>query len=100
MTEITKNELDALKRLVAIAKKDTGQSCRVANFLLAWWNAASCGGFDPTELWTVDDEIAHDMLTVLRMLKRTRNYPDTFYQGIFKTDFQGLVRRWRPELSD
>jgi hypothetical protein len=38
-----KDALAALDRLVAIAQSDTGQSRRVANFLLAWWNAGSCG---------------------------------------------------------
>jgi hypothetical protein len=37
--------LAALDRLLAIAQADTGQSRRVANFLLAWWNAGECGGF-------------------------------------------------------
>jgi hypothetical protein len=31
--------LEALGRLCLIAKRDTGQSRRVANFLLAWQNA-------------------------------------------------------------
>ena len=35
----------ALNRLIAIAHNDTGQSRRVAGFLLAWWNADECGGF-------------------------------------------------------
>ena len=29
----------ALDRLIGIAQRDTGQSRKVANFLLAWWNA-------------------------------------------------------------
>ncbi len=32
-----------LDRLFAIAKSDTGQSARVANFLLAWWNGTDLG---------------------------------------------------------
>ena len=45
-----------------IAKRDTGQSRRVANFLLAWHNAEENGGWDPTDLWGVDTAIAEDML--------------------------------------
>lgn len=41
----------AICRLVQIAKGDTGQNRGVANFLLAWWNAEECGGFDLTDLW-------------------------------------------------
>ena len=50
----------ALDRLVTIAQSDTGQSARVANFLLAWWNAGDCGGVDLTDLWNVDRAIADD----------------------------------------
>ena len=35
-----------------------GQARRVADFLLAWHNAPENGGWDPTDLWNVDDAIA------------------------------------------
>ena len=54
--------LEALTRLIEIAQKDTGQSRRVADFLLAWHNAAENGGWDVTDLWNVDQSIADDML--------------------------------------
>ena len=41
----------ALERLIKIAQGDTGQSRMTAEFLLSWWNAANCGGFDLTTLW-------------------------------------------------
>jgi hypothetical protein len=47
--------LEALTRLVEIAQKDTGQSRRIADFLLAWHNAAENGGWDVTPIcgvWT------------------------------------------------
>ena len=44
----------ALERLIRIAQRDTGQSRMVAEFLLSWWNAANCGGFDLNTLWGVD----------------------------------------------
>lgn len=37
MTAKQDNERAALARLIKIAKGDTGQSRRVADFLLAWW---------------------------------------------------------------
>ena len=37
---------DALMRLLQVAHSDTGQARVVADFLLAWWDAESCGGFD------------------------------------------------------
>lgn len=35
----------ALEKLLNIAHQDAGQGRRVANFLLAWWNAEVHGGF-------------------------------------------------------
>lgn len=81
---------EAIERLFAIAKHDTGQSRRVANFLLAWWNANRDGGFDLTDLWNVDAEIADDMVTVFRMVAHTRCYPDSLGY-----DFSELVTLWR-----
>ena len=93
----TDRERDALVRLLKIGRSDTGQSRRVADFLLAWWNAASCGGFDLTNLWAVDVEIAADIQTVIGLIARSRSYPDALG---FKAEFKELLRAWRPELQD
>lgn len=82
-------DIDALERLIAIARTDTGQARRVADFLLAWWNAGSCGGFDLTNLWAVDRAIADDMATVVRIVARLHSYPDTLG---YKADFEAIVR--------
>jgi hypothetical protein len=66
--------LEALLRLFAVAGRDTGQARRVADFLLAWYNAKENGGWDPTDLWNVDDTIADDLLTVLHLLREQRCY--------------------------
>lgn len=87
--------VQALGRLVKIAKGDTGQSKTVANFLLAWWNAGSCGGFDFTDFWAVDTAIAHDMLAVTLLLATNHNYPDHFGH---RADFERMVADWRPQL--
>ncbi len=47
----------ALEKLLNVAHEDSGQGRRVANFLLAWWNAEVHGGFDLTDLANVD--LAH-----------------------------------------
>jgi len=91
-------DVAALLRLVAIAKADTGQSKRVADFLLAWWNAASCGGFDLTDLWAVAAEIADDMVTVINLIRRVRAYPDTLSSETH-AEFKALVKLWRPLLD-
>lgn len=70
---------DALARLVKIAVEGGGgQSSRVANFLLAWWNASRDGGFDFTHLWNVDEAIAHDMMAATAFLATTRTYANEY----------------------
>lgn len=58
----------ALSRLIPIAKSDTGQSARVADFLLAWWNGADNGKFEILHLCNVDAPIAEDMLIIMSFL--------------------------------
>lgn len=94
---IQPDEIAALARLIEIAKSDTGQSRRCANFLLAWWNATSCGGFDLTDLWSVDRTIAADMLVVAGLIARLHNYPDAYGH---RADFERLVGDWRPALCE
>lgn len=97
MADISENEMTALHRLIAHAKRDTGQSRRVADFLLAWWNPSQCGGFDFTTMWGCDDEIVEDMITVFAFVGRNKLYPDTLG---FEVDFAAIVAEWRPELKD
>jgi hypothetical protein len=87
--------LAAVRRLVQIAKGDTGQSRCAADFLLAWWNAGSCGSFDLTTLWAVDGEIADDMVAVFRLVADRHEYPTAY--GL-APDFEQIVAEWRPEL--
>jgi hypothetical protein len=93
------NDLEraALERLIRIAKGDTGQSRRVADFLLAWWNADNCGGFDLTHLWALDDAITADITAVFAFIARVSQYPDTLGYG---ADFKTIVHEWRPNLVD
>jgi hypothetical protein len=85
---------DALERLIGIARGDTGQSRTVANFLLAWWNAGECGGFDLTEVWSVDRSIAADMLETFAALTECHRHPDSMGYG---EQFEAIVRTWRAE---
>ncbi len=88
-------EKASLERLIRIAQSDTGQSRIVANSLLAWWNARSCGGFDLTDLWEVDVSTREDMLTVLIVVIGQRRYPDDLGYG---EQFESIVRAWRSSL--
>ncbi|WP_144106631.1 hypothetical protein [Paraburkholderia sp. BCC1886] len=93
--EIRHEEKMALARLLLHAVGNTDQSRRVADFLLAWWNAGSCGSYDLTTAWGVDDEIMDDMCIVFRLASRSHTYPDTLG---FSEQFEAVVREWRPEL--
>lgn len=88
----TVEEMQALDRLVKIALRNSGQSRRVANFLLAWWNATDNGGFDFIDLWNVDLEIAQDMLVVFALIANCRHYADHYG---YKAEFRELVTMWR-----
>jgi hypothetical protein len=87
------NPREALGRLVKIALRDTGQSRKVADFLLAWHNAEENGGWDPTDLWAVDTAIADDMLTCLALLRREHGrYPGDLD---FKRAMETIWATWR-----
>lgn len=96
MAELSDKENAALRRLIKHAKCDTGQSRRVADFLLAWWNPAQCGGFDFTTMWGCDEEIVEDMIVIFAYVARNNRYPDTLG---FETDFAAIIHEWRPELE-
>ena len=84
----------AVERLLDLAEGDTGGSRAAANFLLAWWNAADLGGFDPTDLWRLDDRSGGDVLIALGYMRRFQEYPPAL--GIDRARLEALVRRWRP----
>ncbi len=87
----------AVARLVEIARSDTGRARRVADFILAWWNAKDLGGFDLADLWYVDAAISRDMLTVVSFLTRQTSavYPDAF-----RADIAEIIGQWRPEVLE
>lgn len=96
MPVINVEEKLALLRLVQIAKRDTGQSRLVANFLLSWWKAGTFGGFDLTDLWPLDDGIVADIFLVLRLISRnTGKYPDDFE---LSDEFAAIIAQHRVEL--
>jgi hypothetical protein len=86
----------ALEKLLNVAHQDTGQGRRVANFLLAWWNAEGLGGFDLTDLANVDREVAEDMVTVFTFLAREE---DLIYPDAYKPEIIQVIRRWRPDVD-
>ena len=82
----------ALGRLLHIAAGSTGQSRKVADFLLAWHNAAENGGWDPVNLWSVDTRIADDILAVLHLISAFHCYPPELG---FDPEITSVWERWR-----
>lgn len=93
--QLTSDQAAALDRLFAIAQQDTGTSGRVANFLLAWWNARDNGGFDFTDFWSMDPPILRDCLTVLGFILNARCYLDS--DPKYSPLFREVHRAWRPQ---
>ncbi len=85
----------AFQRLLKIARSDTGQARRVANFILAWWNAESLGGFDIADLFAVDRKIAADMAVVFSWLARQ---DDAVYATEHRAEIEAIIAEWRPEV--
>lgn len=89
-------EAAPLERLIAVAKSDTGQSKKVAAFLLAWWNAPKLGGFDLTDIWSLDQNIRLDIIDVCQFIAENHGvYPDRLG---YADDFQKIIAKWRPEV--
>ncbi|RVK37232.1 DUF7673 family protein [Sinorhizobium meliloti] len=86
----------ALEKLLNIAHDDTGQGRRVANFLLAWWNAEANGGFDIADLFAVDREVSEDMATMFTYLAREE---DAVYPTDYRGEIEAIIARWRPETE-
>jgi hypothetical protein len=63
---------NALDRLIEIARSDTGQARRVANFLLAWWNGDDCGHFPIADLFGLDMTIGTHIATIIGFWPSTK----------------------------
>lgn len=86
----------ALQKLIDIANNDTGQARRVANFILAWWNADVHGGFDLIDLANVDRDVSDGMATVFTFLARE---DDLVHPDAYKPEIIQINRRWRSHVE-
>lgn len=86
----------AIGRLVDVARSDTGQSRRAANFLLAWWNGDDWGHFPIADLFGVDRAISADMVLIFAHLGE---HPGAIYADAwgYRDAMADLVELWRPE---
>lgn len=85
----------AFERLLHIARGDTHQSRRVANFVLAWWNADSLGGFDLADLFAVDAAIAQDMAQVFG---HVASLSAAEYPSEHRAEIEAVIAQWRPDV--
>lgn len=85
----------AFERLLDIARSDTGQSRRVADFVLAWWNAQELGGFDLADVFAVDRAIGRDMARVVTWLA---SRAEAEYPVDYRAQIEEIIRLWRPEV--
>lgn len=89
----------ALTRLIPIAMSDTGQSKRVADFLMAWWNGPDLGHFQIADIFGLDAAIANDITTVIGFLgqnDRGAVYIDSLG---FAEEMQDIIALWRSPAS-
>lgn len=88
----------AIRRLIAIALSNTGQSRRVANFLLAWWNGADWGHFDISDIFALDQAIGVDIATIIGYLA---TYPGAIYPDAFgqRDAMVRLIELWRSDVD-
>lgn len=89
---------EAIGRLLAIARSDTGQAARVADFLLAWWDGGTNGHFPLLHLSNCDPTIGEDMVIIMAYLTQEPVvYPDAWGFG---AEIETLWHRWRRPNSD
>lgn len=85
----------AYDRLFEVAKRGTGQSEDVAEFLLAWYNVRAWGGWSPHRIYDLDRAIREDILSVLRAISQSLWYPDSDDMAqliaIYRAGESGLV---------
>ncbi len=86
----------AIGRLVDVARSDTGQSARCANFLLAWWSGDDWGHFPVADLFALDRPLAADVALIVSYLAE---HPGAIYADAwgYREAMGDLVERWRPE---
>jgi len=91
-------ELAPIRRLLAVAHGDTGQSRTVAGFLLAWWNARELRRLRPDRpLGGAAQGSARDRVATAAFAALHRSSSRSCELG---PQFEQLVTRWRPALAE
>lgn len=85
----------AIEHLLALAERDLEQSRKVANFLLAWWNAAENGGFDFADLCGMNQESASACSVIFNYSTRHGAIPLNLG---YEPRFKALALKWRAPI--
>jgi hypothetical protein len=84
---------EALDVLIPVARSNTHQSRRVANFLLAWWNGPENGDFPIVDVAATDRELGEAMVIILLFLaQNSMEYADLWAR---RRDMEDLIDQWR-----
>ena len=94
--ELVKEAQEPLKRLIKVAEGDTGQSVRIARFLLGLYNGPAFP-FDLTDLRALDRSLKNDCLAVLAMDSKVCELEVHHYIEDGKARFEVLAERFLDE---
>ncbi len=97
--QVTDKEREALDVLFDWAERDTGTSGRCRRLLFAWWNGRELGGYDFSDLWSLDDNILEAVMTTIRLIARAPQgtyLDETFDGGRYNKRMRALAdARWQ-----
>ena len=84
---------DALDLLIPVARSDTHQSRRVANFLLAWWDGSRLGHFPIVDVAATDRELGEAMTIIqLFLAQNSMEYANLWGR---RKDMEDIIDLWR-----
>lgn len=91
----SKEEREALAFAFEAAAGSSGGQTRMRRLLFAWFNAQELGGFDFTDLWSLDQRHLSAALTIIRMIARSPMgwYPEHYG---YDADMTALVETYGP----
>ena len=87
-------EQEAIGLLLDIADSHRPDARQAANFMLSWWNAGACGGFDLQDLRQMGSRQGEQVAEVLDLIWEVGCGPE--HLG-YSSDFKDLVEKWRSQ---
>jgi hypothetical protein len=92
----TEQECEALAFCFRVAAMGYGGARRIRSLIFSWHNAAELGGFDLTDLWSLDEQHRAAVLTLINMIARGPLgwYPSHYGYG---ADMMALIETYGPE---